>query len=128
VSHTSLLDRAFDVPTHGATAVLDAADQSFAKLQNAQFTASFAPAITTYAQCSCGSVFEIHGGQINATGEEKAAASEAAADYFGAAHVDTVYAGLVARVIDVINHERASADYDALRDWEDAHAECESAS
>jgi hypothetical protein len=33
-------------------------------------------------------------------------------------------ARIVARVIDAMNHQRASDDSDAMRDFYDAHADC----
>lgn len=77
-----------------------------------------------YAQCVCGSTFEIRGGQIEATADEKTAAADAVADMLGRGPLDDLDQRIVARVIDAINHERASADWDAQRDWEDAHSDC----
>ncbi|MCV7230718.1 hypothetical protein [Mycolicibacterium komossense] len=106
-------------------AALDQADQKIAQFEQLQWTASFAPPITSFAKCVCGATFEVrgHGGQIEATDDEQLEAAEAVADLFGRALLD-VDLRVVARVIDKINHERAIEHYDALRDWESVHADC----
>lgn len=108
----------------GALGVLDAAESLHRNLGDAQFVASFAPPLTYHAQCPCGSVFEIRGSQLNVTEQEQAAAAEAVAEMLGRAPTE-LYARIVARVIAAINHERVSDDYDAIRDWDDAHSYCE---
>lgn len=87
-------------------------------------TASFAPPITSGASCCCGARLEIRSDQIELTADEKTAAMSAVADMFGRGPLDDLDAAIVARVVDVINHERACGDYDMMRDFNDAHAYC----
>lgn len=124
---TAVLGRVFDPhPQRGVLAVLTAADAARDKLADTQWVASFAPPITSYAQCVCGSVLEKRGtDQINVTADEKDAAAQAVADMLGRSVLDDLDPRIVARVIDAINHERACADAAADRDWDDAHHDCE---
>lgn len=125
-SAAGVLDRAFDSEPAGVLAVLDAADAARDKLSEAQFVASFAPPITSYRSCVCGRVMEKRGNdQIDVTADEKTAATEAVRELLGRGeHFEIMDTRIVARVIDAINHERAVADGDADRDWDDAHAYC----
>lgn len=114
-----------DPQPRGVLAVLDAADVAHAKLADAEYVASFAPPITSYRSCVCGSTMEKRGSdQIDVTADEKAAAGHAIAA-MQSRPADELTASIVARVIDAINHERAVADADADRDWDDAHAYCQ---
>jgi predicted nucleic acid-binding Zn-ribbon protein len=82
--------------------------------------------IVSAATCSCGSVIEIRDSQISVTAEEKAAtaallnAGRAAMYRFSPEGAEWI----VGRVIDAINATRTRDDHDAMRDWQDAHAEC----
>ena len=108
----------------GVLAVLNAADAQLDKLTEAQWVASFAPPITSFRSCVCGATMEKRGtDQITVADDEKAAAVEAVAEMLGCGPLET-HRRIVARVIDAINHERAVADGDADRDWDDAHANC----
>jgi hypothetical protein len=102
---------------------LTAADEYIRRCDDLGWTASFAPPVVSCGVCLCGSVFEARSSQIDATDDEKLAAAEEVADLFGRALLD-VDLWVVARVIDKINHERASGDHDALMEWSDNHAYC----
>lgn len=79
----TLNDLIVDAGRHsGVLAVLDAADRLHGQIEDAEYRASFAPAPTFHAQCTCGSVMEVHG-------------------------------------------ELDDEDRDAIRDWDDFHAECQ---
>lgn len=127
----SALDSVFDATRPaGVLAVLDAADLAQDKLADAQWVASFAPPITSYRSCVCGRVMEKRGtGWIDVTVDEKAAAVAEVTELIGHNVLDyldpQIADRVVAHVIDAINHERAVADADADRDWDDAHTHCE---
>jgi predicted nucleic acid-binding Zn-ribbon protein len=75
--------------------------------------------------CPCGSVIEIRDSSISVTAEENAAAAAAVAELRRRGPLgDDLDARIVGRVIDAINHTRASQDDAAMRDWQDAHADC----
>lgn len=76
------LDELVDRARPGVLAVLDAADALHRQVEDAEWRASFAPPVTHYAQCPCGSVMEVYG-------------------------------------------ELDADDYDAIRDWQTDHEDCE---
>lgn len=108
----------------GVTAVLNAADTAHQDLEDAQWIASFAPPITSYRSCVCGSTVEVRGSdQIDVTAAERDAAAEAVANIMGRPR-DAFAMQIVTRVLHAINHERAVTDGDADADWHSVHAAC----
>lgn len=124
---TTVLDRIGDALTARPATVffdaLTAADRHIGRDDDLAWMASFAPPVIAGGSCPCGSVFEARSTQIDATDDEKLAAADAIADMLGSGPRDT-HQRIVARVIDTINHERASAGHDALMEWSDNHAYC----
>ncbi len=94
--------------------VVDAADRLSAERDELALEASFAPPVTTYAQCSCGSTFESRCNAIAITKVELDAATAAADGDLN----------LAIDVISAINSARFAEDHAALADWEDMHAYC----
>lgn len=89
-------------------------DQRIAERDELVFKASFAPPVTTYARCTCGSTFESRCSLIAITGKELHAAAAAADGDLA----------LAIAVIEAINEARAAEDFEALRDWEELHDYC----
>lgn len=103
---------------------LTQADDAIRRAESAEWDATFAPPIRSYASCVCGSTFECRDNQIELTEAEITAAIDRLADSLGRAPHDSDRA-IVIGVIDRINHERVSADWEAMAAWEDGHAYCE---
>jgi|GEM_PF-6302604 len=96
-------------------AALAGADARIVERDALVFEASLAPQVTMSAHCLCGSVFAIRGARSIAVTD---------AELEGAAAAAGIGTEVAAQVIDAINASRAQADYEALADWEDAHAYC----
>lgn len=105
-------------------AALAEADQRVDEHAELAWKASCAPPVTTFGSCPCGSVFEARESRVEVTEQERAAAAEAVADFFGRAPFDGVDAALVDRIIDVINRQRETEAYEALQDWRELHDYC----
>ena len=116
-----------DAPVRGAEkffAALDDADTRIHRVERAEWAAVFAPPIRSFSSCVCGATFECRDNQIELTESEITAAVERLADQLGRAPFDDVDRAIVIAVVDRINHERVSDDYEAMRDFDDAHACC----
>ncbi|KAB7752905.1 hypothetical protein [Mycolicibacterium mucogenicum] len=122
---TAGLAAALDMPARsGVHAVLDAANAMTAKVDDLEYRASFAPAVTSGGYCPCGSRFEVRREEITASEPELAAAVAAVADLFGRGPLDDLDKSVVEAVLAAINTERARDDHQALMDWNDAHSYC----
>ncbi|MGB0971442.1 MAG: hypothetical protein ACPGVG_10815 [Mycobacterium sp.] len=102
---------------HPATKFFDAlaaADKRILREEDRSWAASFAPPVTTFAACPCGSTFEIHRAPISLSEAERQAANDA----LGGLDV-------AQRVIDAINTSRDAEDAEALQAWHAAHERCE---
>lgn len=86
--------------------------------------ASFAPPVTTFASCPCGSVFEVRENRIEVTDTEKAAAAEVVADFFGRGPLDDLDTELINRIVAAINQQRETETLEALQDWQELHDYC----
>lgn len=125
----AVLRNALDVPVAADRpskffAALATADEHIAKAERDEWVASFAPPVTSYRSCVCGSVMEKRGtDQIVVTDDEKLAAAEAVGDCMGRP-LDDFTLAVVTHMLLAINGKRQDADVDADRDWYDAHAYC----
>jgi hypothetical protein len=116
-----------DKPTRGAEKffdALDAADARVHQTERAEWTATFAPPIRSYAACSCGRTFECRDDQIRLTDDERTEAVAEMADMLGRSPLDDLDRVTVDRVIAAINTVRVHEDHAAMRDFQDAHAYC----
>ena len=125
----AVLRNALDVPDVANRSskffeALAAADQHIVKAERDEWVASFAPPVTSYRSCVCGSVMEKRGSdQIVVTDDEKLAAAEAVGDCMGRP-LDDFTLAVATHVLLAINGKRQDADVEADRDWYDAHAYC----
>lgn len=104
------------VPVRPSTAFFDALDQADKRIDHVEelaYRASGCPAVSMYAKCSCGSVFEIRRAPITLDDDDR----EAVADALGGLDVGDIVAG-------AINDCRDRGDHDAFTDWYDDHADC----
>lgn len=105
---------------------LTAADEHIRRDDDLAWTASFAPAITAFAKCPCGSTYEVRGDRLDVTDDEKLAAAEAHADMYGHAMEDHDLQA-VDGVIAAIASARASESWEVQENWNLVHEGCDSA-
>lgn len=105
-------------PARTATAFFDAltkADKAIELTEHLDWLASFAPPVTRFGSCTCGSVYEDRTERIELTDDERDAVADALG---GATHLADI-------VVGAINAARDREGDEAFRDWYDAHADCE---
>lgn len=94
---------------------LDQADKAIERVQRLELLASFAPPLTRFGSCTCGSVYEDRSERIDLTDDERDAVADALG---GARHFADI-------VVGAINAARDREGHEAFRDWYDAHTFCD---
>lgn len=105
-------------PVRSAGAFFDAidqADKAIERTERLEWLASFAPTVTRFGSCTCGSVYEDRSERIELTDGER----DAVADGLGGA---THFADIV---VDAINAARDRAGQAAHDDWCNDHVYCD---